>query len=60
MAIPFEELTLLATIGTGTFGRVKLVHHKPSDRVRWNLRWVVPHRRRLGVASRGLVCLYSG
>ena len=23
--IPFEELTLLATIGTGTFGRVKLV-----------------------------------
>lgn len=31
--IPFEELTLLVTIGTGTFGRVKLVHHKPSDRV---------------------------
>lgn len=31
--IPFEELTLLATIGTGTFGRVKLVQHKKSGRV---------------------------
>mmetsp|Transcript_9580 Transcript_9580/g.11597 ORF Transcript_9580/g.11597 Transcript_9580/m.11597 type:complete len:772 (+) Transcript_9580:51-2366(+) len=31
--IPFEELTILATIGTGTFGRVKLTHHKPSNRV---------------------------
>ena len=28
--IPFEELTMLATIGTGTFGRVKLVQHKQS------------------------------
>lgn len=33
MAIPFEELTILATIGTGTFGRVKLVQHAATKRV---------------------------
>lgn len=31
--IPFNELTQLATIGTGTFGRVKLVQHKPTGTV---------------------------
>lgn len=33
VTIPFEELTILATIGTGTFGRVKLTQHKASGRV---------------------------
>jgi CRP-like cAMP-binding protein len=28
----FEELSILTIIGTGTFGRVKLVQHKPSKR----------------------------
>ena len=28
----FEELNILTIIGTGTFGRVKLVQHKPSKR----------------------------
>ena len=31
--IPFEELRQLAVIGTGTFGRVKLVQHVESARV---------------------------
>eukprot|EP00614_Pseudopedinella_elastica_P011081 CAMPEP_0172595798 /NCGR_PEP_ID=MMETSP1068-20121228/15442_1 /TAXON_ID=35684 /ORGANISM="Pseudopedinella elastica, Strain CCMP716" /LENGTH=644 /DNA_ID=CAMNT_0013394505 /DNA_START=15 /DNA_END=1946 /DNA_ORIENTATION=+ len=31
--IPFEELDMLATIGTGTFGRVKLTQHKATGRV---------------------------
>jgi cGMP-dependent protein kinase len=31
--IPFDELNVLHTIGTGTFGRVKLAQHKGSGRV---------------------------
>ena len=31
--ISFEEIKVLQTIGTGTFGRVKLVQHKSSGRV---------------------------
>jgi len=31
--IPFEELRLVKKIGAGTFGRVKLVHHRTSNRV---------------------------
>ena len=31
--IPFNELEILVTIGTGTFGRVKLVQHKATGTV---------------------------
>ena len=33
MDIPFNELEILVTIGTGTFGRVKLVQHKATGTV---------------------------
>lgn len=32
-SIKFEDLEQLATLGTGTFGRVRLVRHKPTQRV---------------------------
>jgi CRP-like cAMP-binding protein len=33
LGIPFEELEQLATLGTGTFARVRLVHHRKTNRV---------------------------
>ena len=33
LGIPFKELELRATLGTGTFGRVRLVYHRRSGRV---------------------------
>ena len=33
LTIEFEDLRQLATLGTGTFGRVKLVQHRKTGRV---------------------------
>jgi serine/threonine protein kinase len=33
LGLPFRELEQRATLGTGTFGRVRLVHHRKTNRV---------------------------